>query len=94
MELREGQHLAIAGLLDNNWLNNVTKIPILGDLPILGVLFRSRDAKQNRSELLVVVTPLLVEASNKSPTLPTGEPDQWKWQGPLRYKQPSPPPSQ
>ena len=94
VELREGQHLAIAGLLDNNWLNNVTKIPILGDLPILGVFFRSRDAKQNRSELLVVVTPLLVEASNTSPALPTGEPDQWKWQGPLRYKQRSPPPSQ
>ena len=94
VELREGQHLAIAGLLDNNWLNNVTKIPILGDLPILGVFFRSRDAKQNRSELLVVVTPLLVEAGDKSPALPTGEPDQWKWQGPLRYKQRSPPPSQ
>ena len=94
VELREGQHLAIAGLLDNTWLNNVTKIPILGDLPILGVFFRSRDAKQNRSELLVVVTPLLVEASDKSPALPTGEPDQWKWQGPLRYKQRSPPPSQ
>ena len=42
VELREGQHLAIAGLLDNESTRNLTKIPILGDIPILGELFRSR----------------------------------------------------
>jgi pilus assembly protein CpaC len=94
VELREGQHLAIAGLLDNTFLNNVSKIPILGDIPILGVFFRSRDVKQNRSELLVLVTPLLVEATSKPPAVPTGEPDQWKWQRPLRYKQRALPPPQ
>ena len=42
VELREGQHLAIAGLLDNESTKNLTKIPILGDIPILGELFKSK----------------------------------------------------
>ncbi len=42
VELSEGQYLAIAGLLDNRTIDNVTKIPILGDIPILGSLFRSK----------------------------------------------------
>ena len=41
VELREGQYLAIAGLLDNETTRNLTKIPILGDIPILGELFKS-----------------------------------------------------
>jgi len=93
VELREGQHLAIAGLLDNTMLKNVTKIPLLGDIPILGMFFRSTAAKQNRSELLVVVTPRLVEATATRPALPTGEPDTWPWSGPLR-KKPGKPESQ
>jgi pilus assembly protein CpaC len=84
VELRDGQHLAIAGLLDNGWTNDVTKIPILGDIPILGEFFRSRDAQQKRSELLVVVTPRLVEASDQTPKLPTGDPGTWKWDRGLR----------
>lgn len=79
VELREGQHLAIAGLMDNQLLKNVTKIPLLGDIPILGAFFRSTDAQQNRTELLVVVTPRLVEAADQAPVLPTGELDQWRW---------------
>lgn len=77
VELREGQHLAIAGLLDNTWSKDVTKIPFLGDIPILGAFFRSSDARQKRTELLVVVTPRLVEASDKAPALPTGDPSTW-----------------
>ena len=42
VELREGQHLAIAGLLDNESTRNLTKIPILGDIPILGEFFKSK----------------------------------------------------
>lgn len=84
VELREGQHLAIAGLIDNTLTDNVTKIPFLGDIPILGAFFRSHDAQQNRSELLVVVTPQLVEASDTAPELPTGEPGTWDWYRSLR----------
>jgi pilus assembly protein CpaC len=82
VELREGQHLAIAGLMDNSLLKNVTKIPLLGDIPILGAFFRSTDARQNRTELLVIVTPRLVEATDQPPVVPTGEPEQWRWLAP------------
>jgi pilus assembly protein CpaC len=79
VELRDGQHLAIAGLLDNTMLKNVTKIPLLGDIPILGTFFRSTDAQQQRTELLVVVTPRLVVASDSAPALPTGPANSWPW---------------
>jgi len=79
VELRDGQHLAIAGLLDNTMLKNVTKIPLLGDIPILGTFFRSTDAQQRRTELLVVVTPKLVEATDQAPALPTGPANTWPW---------------
>jgi pilus assembly protein CpaC len=77
VELREGQWLAIAGLMDNNMINNVTKIPLLGDLPIIGELFKSRGIRQRRTELLVLVSPRLVTASDVAQPVPTGEPDNW-----------------
>ena len=66
VEMREGQYLAIAGLMDNPLIDNVTKIPMLGDIPILGQFFRSKDARQNRTELLVLVTPKLVRPSDEA----------------------------
>jgi len=84
VELRDGQYLAIAGLLDNTWTKNVTKIPLLGDIPILGAFFRSSDAQQSRTELLVLVTPRLVDATDAAPALPTGEASTWRWDGSLR----------
>ncbi|MGH7534081.1 MAG: type II and III secretion system protein family protein, partial [Gemmatimonadales bacterium] len=72
VELREGQYLAIAGLMDNNTTSNVTKIPLLGDIPILGQFFRSTDAQQRRTELLVLVQPRIVRASDAPTPLPTG----------------------
>ena len=84
VELRDGQHLAIAGLMDNSMIKDVTKVPILGSIPVLGMFFRSNAARQNRSELLVVVTPRLIDASPTPPTLPTGEPNAWQWMGPLK----------
>ncbi|HEX7119423.1 MAG TPA: type II and III secretion system protein family protein [Longimicrobiales bacterium] len=84
VELRPGQHLAIAGLIDNSIRDNLSKIPILGDIPILGALFRSKDLRQERTELLVLVTPHLVEPSETPPPLPTGEPYLWNWDEWLR----------
>ncbi len=93
VEMREGQYLAIAGLLDNRLLDNVTKIPILGDIPVLGELFKSRSNDQARTELIVIITPSLVVASDVQPPLPTGEPSTWKWDGSLKGpNQPSTPP--
>ena len=83
VELREGQWLAIAGLMDNNMTNNVTKIPILGDIPILGELFKSRGIRQRRTELLVLVSPVLVTASDSAAPVPTAEPSAWGLDGSL-----------
>lgn len=60
VQLYDGQSLAIAGLLQDTMRNNVSKIPGLGDLPILGPLFRSTSYLQNKTELLIAVTPHLV----------------------------------
>lgn len=79
VELKDGQHLSIAGLLDNSTIRNINKIPILGDLPILGQLFRSKSVRERRTELLVIVTPRLVGASETLPPVPTGEPSTWDW---------------
>jgi pilus assembly protein CpaC len=94
IELRPGQTFAIAGLMDNTLQNNRTRIPFLGDLPILGPLFRSRDATQNRTELLVLVTPQVVEPSGAPPPVPTGEPETWEWDRSLRLPATTPAPPQ
>lgn len=78
VELGEGQYLAMAGMLDNRTIESVTKIPILGDLPILGTFFKSRNSRANNTELLVIVSPTLVRASDTSPPIPTGEVNTWK----------------
>lgn len=78
IELRPGQHLAIAGLLDNSQLTEWTKIPLLGDLPILGALFSSRSTRDNNTELLVIVTPYLVEPVDTPPAVPSGETETWR----------------
>jgi len=79
VELREGQHLAIAGLLDRTMQENIRKLPILGDIPILGSLFKSTDERQQVTELLVIVSPSIVEPSDRAPAMPTGDPDNWDW---------------
>lgn len=66
VELGSGQSFAIAGMLQNNSSQNVSKFPGLGDIPILGALFRSERFQQNQTELVILVTPYLVKpvASN------------------------------
>ena len=81
VEMREGQFLAIAGLMDNSWVDNVSKIPVLGDIPILGQFFRSKEARQQRTELLVLVSPKLIRPSDTRSRCPTGEPATWRWNG-------------
>ena len=60
VELASGQSFAIAGLLQNSTIRDVDRIPGLGDIPIIGRLFRSERFQQNRSELVIIVTPYLV----------------------------------
>ena len=86
VEMRNGQYLAIAGLVDNTMTDNSTKIPVLADIPILGQFFRSKDARQRRTELLVLVSPKLVLPSDTPALLPTGEPADWKWKGNMKIE--------
>jgi pilus assembly protein CpaC len=92
IELREGQTFAIAGLLDNNTLESVTRLPILGDLPIIGSLFRTRNRREDRMELLVLVTPWLVAPYDSPPPLPGGEPGEWRRDEHVRPPVPHPMP--
>ncbi len=73
--LKDGESFAIAGLLDNRVTQIVNKIKGLGDLPILGALFRSHSSEKSSSELLVVVTPKFVTplAPGVEPPLPRTE---------------------
>ncbi|WP_394730897.1 type II and III secretion system protein family protein [Altererythrobacter sp. GH1-8] len=66
VELGSGQSFMIAGLMSNNAQNTIDKAPGLGDVPILGNLFRSRSFRKGETELVIVVTPYLVEPVNAS----------------------------
>lgn len=72
VQLRDGQSLAIAGLIKNINTETLTKFPFLGDIPILGALFRSNEFQQDRSEVLFIITPRLVKALPAD--LPTAAP--------------------
>ena len=69
MNLKNGQTFAIAGLLDNRVTENLSKIPGLGDVPLLGKLFQSRNLNKTKNELLVLVTPRIVEPSLTPPAM-------------------------
>ncbi|PHQ69609.1 MAG: pilus assembly protein [Sneathiella sp.] len=71
VELASGQSFAIGGLLSNDGDNNISKTPLLGDIPILGALFRSASFQRNETELLIIVTPYLVRPSNSRIAEPT-----------------------
>lgn len=72
VELASGQSFAIAGLLQNNSTQDANKVPFLGEVPILGALFKSDRYRRNETELVIVVTPYLVRpVSNNVVALPT-----------------------
>jgi pilus assembly protein CpaC len=71
MELRDGQSFAIAGLIDNQVTEQFNKIPGIGSIPILGKLFESRSLNKSKSELLILVTPRIVQPLTPE-TLPPG----------------------
>ena len=60
IELRDGQTFAIAGLMNNTLTQSMGKIPGLGDIPILGYLFNSRQYQKNQTELVVMITPSII----------------------------------
>jgi len=103
IELADGQSFAIAGLLKNEIRESVAKFPVLGDIPVLGALFRSSSFQKNDTELMVIVTPHLVKPLDMAKqTLPTDqfiEPDDVDFyllgnvEGKEKPKSPAPAPS-
>jgi hypothetical protein len=68
LELNNGQTFAIAGLMNNTMLSSLQKIPGLGDIPILGLLFRSKAAQKNQTELVVMITPEILPNNSRGVT--------------------------
>lgn len=72
VELRDGQSFAIAGLLQDDFTDLIGQVPWLGDIPVLGALFRSADYSRKQSELVIIVTPHLVTPTmGQALSLPT-----------------------
>jgi type IV pilus assembly protein PilQ len=73
VRLRDGQTLILSGIIQDQERTTISKVPILGDIPLLGALFRSTDKANERAEVIVLLTPEIVEedaglASNYSPS--------------------------
>lgn len=66
VELGSGQSFMIGGLLQNSRNNSISKAPFLGDVPILGALFRSNNFQRNETELVIIITPYLVKPVDAS----------------------------
>jgi pilus assembly protein CpaC len=78
VELSEGQTFALAGLLQNNINANKSVTPVLGDLPVLGALFRSVQYQRNETELVVLVTPYLAGGLNPD-QIPSVPGEHWRY---------------
>ena len=72
VELRDGQSFAIAGILQDEFRDSATQVPFLGDVPILGALFRSANYQRSQTELVIIITAHLVSpTSGEALALPT-----------------------
>ncbi len=74
LELRDRQTFAIAGLMNNTVQQTLSKVPGIGDIPILGYLFKSKAAQKNQTELVVMITPEIISGNSRgvTPNLPRG----------------------
>jgi pilus assembly protein CpaC len=72
VELQDGQTFAVAGLMNNTVTSQMSKIPGIGDIPILGLLFRSKAARKDNTELVVMITPTILRRNSTgvSSTIP------------------------
>jgi len=76
VDVRSGEHLVIGGLKQTDRSRTVRKVPLLGDIPLLGLLFRSTTTQTQDRELLVIVSPeIVVSSSTELPPLPTDRPE-------------------
>lgn len=66
LRVKDGETLVIAGLIKESELQNVTKVPVLGDLPLIGVFFRNSSNKKVKEELVIMVTPHIVYSEEQA----------------------------
>jgi len=92
MELRDGQSFAIAGLIDNQVTEQMSKIPGISAIPILGKLFESRSLNKSKDELIILVTPRIVQPLTPE-TLPPGPAFPKTFLGPAKIDQDAAPKS-
>jgi len=71
VQMKEGENLVIGGLLKDNLTEIIRAVPLLGDIPLFGTLFRRTEKNAETTELMVVIRPTLVKASDTAPELPT-----------------------
>lgn len=71
VQLRDGQSLAIGGLLQDNFKEQIKRFPMLGEVPVLGALFSSSDFQMDKTELMIIVTPRLVQPLQPDHGVPT-----------------------
>ena len=95
VQLRDGESFAIGGLIKHNVTEAVKAFPVLGEIPVLGALFRSSAFQTERSELVFVVTPRLAKAQARSLPLPTDsfvEPtrSEMQWEGRMEGERAAP----
>ncbi|WP_146141206.1 AMIN domain-containing protein [Stenomitos frigidus] len=92
IRLRDGQTLILTGIIQEQDREIITKVPILGDIPLLNLLFRNRRLERSRNEVVVLVTPQILDDSDRSPYgynyLPGPEVEKY-----LRQRTPQPAPS-
>jgi len=81
VELGDGESFVIGGLIDRETLSNVSKVPLLGDLPIIGAFFKQLNYQQNDKELIIIVTPHLVSPLAKNARLPATPGEQSEQRG-------------
>jgi pilus assembly protein CpaC len=96
VELGSGESFALAGLLQHTSEQDISKVPLLGDIPILGALFRSNRFQRNETELVIIVTPYLVNPVATRVAAPTdglvlpSDPQQVLFSGTYRQGLPAP----
>jgi pilus assembly protein CpaC len=95
VDLKDGQSFGIAGLLDNRTTVQMSKIPWIGDVPILGALFKSKNVSKSNTELVVMVTPVIVDpatapaAAPENPKMPIQNLDEKKFDKTVGDKSPA-----
>jgi pilus assembly protein CpaC len=95
IDLKDGQSFGIAGLMDNRTTVQMSKIPGIGDVPILGTLFKSRSINKSNTELMVIVTPVIIDpagapgAAPEDPKAPFENLDRKKFDDSVSGKKPA-----